>query len=435
MGAGNHDPGPGWVLGTRIRAPDGCWGPGSGPRGHRRVGTRDVQGNAARHGTKRAHGSQAAPSAPAGWLRAQRGRGTRGTQRQPGGMRRARLNHPEKAPCQLVLPAPRGGTGGTQGSSGGSIRRENWAKRGWDRGVLSAEAVVQPRKARLEPKTSPSSPAGHGLRPSKTHSPLSEDLFSRCWAAATREAQPMRRHRGFRSKTTNSQDMFFCANKDLDLPAAAGSPGWLGVCRRLWTSPKPIPRGSKEGAGAPQPGSPPAASPRWPGSRPSKARRGEGDAGALPSASQRPHPTAGERDGEGSGGRGGEETAMGQPRVQVLLTEGPRQRRRNHRRCPRALLQPRASGWRAARTRRTLSLTAARVPKHAEGYRSEPLGQLQHGHVRGGQRGRGLPCPVCPSKGRAASQQAPKSQRGAQPLQHSPDPRVIPRSRSWQRGC
>lgn len=67
-----------------------------------------------------------------------------------------------------------------------SIRRENWAKRGWDRGVPS---VAQPPRGRLEPKPSPSSPRGPA-QPSKTHSPLSEDLFARYWAAATREVAP-----------------------------------------------------------------------------------------------------------------------------------------------------------------------------------------------------------------------------------------------------
>lgn len=52
-------------------------------------------------------------------------------------------------------------------------------------------------------------------------------------------------HQGFRNKTTNSQDTFSCVNKDLDLPATAATPG-SGACQRLWTSPKPLPRGSKE---------------------------------------------------------------------------------------------------------------------------------------------------------------------------------------------
>lgn len=102
---------------------------------------------------------------------------------------------------------------------------------------------------------------------------------------------------------------------------------------------------------------------------------------------------------------------MGKPQVQGLLTESPWQRRRSHCRCPRAPLQPRASGWHAARTRRTLSLTAARGPKHAEGYRSEPLGQLQHGHVRGGSTGEGPPAPSALPKGERRASRHPNRSR------------------------
>lgn len=137
----------------------------------------------------------------------------------------------------------------------------------------------------------------------------------------------------------------------------------------------------------------------------------------LPSASQHPH----ERDGEGRGGRGGEETALGKPRVQGLLTEGPWQPCRSDCRCPRALLQPRARGRRAARTRRTLSLTAARVPKHAEGYRREPLGQLQHRHVCGGSTGEGSPAPSALPKGELRASRHPNRSRVL-----SADPGVIP---------
>lgn len=165
---------------------NGCWGPRSDPHRHRRAGTRDAQGNAA------PAQDQTGARGPSCAITSGRTAASAAGSGHPGDTEAARwdapawLNHPEKALCQqqAVLPVPHGGTGSTKGNSeafGGRIGRSE--------GGTTAEGVAQPPRGRLEPKPSPSSPRGPA-QPSKTHSPLSEDLFARYWAAATREVAP-----------------------------------------------------------------------------------------------------------------------------------------------------------------------------------------------------------------------------------------------------
>lgn len=180
---------------------------------------------------------------------------------------------------------------------------------------------------------------------------------------------------GFRNKTTNLQDTFFCVNKDLDLSAPVAIPGSV-ACWRLWTLPSQGLQGEK---GSPGHGPP------WCLHGQDHGQVGKGAAEAtpspLPSASRCQHPAARLRVSDGDGGaqqQGGDGDAAqrpGKPQLRVLPVESPLAASQKphagahgHRfsqgqagKAPQGHTVPCSDG----------SSLQTRAPAHAEGYRSK----------------------------------------------------------------
>lgn len=231
----------------------------------------------------------------------------------------------------------------------------------------------------------------------------------------------------------NSQGTFFCVNKDLDLPAPAAIPE-SGASWRLWTLPKPLPRGSEENR-EPQ-------GTALPGVSMAKTMD------KLEKALQRQHLHYCPQHPAGSIALPGcravrrwmccsetrKTTGLGAPSREPLgsITETTR-------RCPQAPLQPRSSRQSAPRSRCTLlrwELAADTCPGAHRGLSDKSPGQLRHwrGCTCRGRHRSGHRCPRCPSKGKAASWGTLKTQRGAQCQQPVLDPPVKPQSKTGTNG-
>lgn len=258
--------------------------------------------------------------------------------------------------------------------------RSIWAELHKGGNTEPAEAIVQPR-GRHRPKTSPFTRSPSSI----THR---YRRILQCWAQPGTRLQL---HQGSRNKATNSQDTFFCVDKDLDLPAATPA---SGACWRLWTSPKPLPRGSM-GKGELHGMALPAQL-HGQDQAHQKQQVGAGIAEATPSllppAPCCQHPAAGLQGSKGDGGAGQQEelgacsetwktTSPGAARREPLAApQKPHAGAHRHH-----FSQGQAARAQQGRSRRMPSprLAAARAPAHTEGYRSKPPALAQAQHRRG----------------------------------------------------
>lgn len=253
-------------------------------------------------------------------------------------------------------------------------------------------------------KSSPSSLRGHSQPLQKPPTTLSGSLLALLGSSHPKDpaqAAPCNCNQAFRNKTTNSQDTFFCVNKDLDLPTTAAIPG-SGAWGRLWTSPKPIPRGFKEKR---QPhstdlpvhlhGQDRAYQKHLSG----KKHRGGNNITTALSILLPGCRTAKETEECGSREEMGMLFRDLEPQVQLLPAESPWQHHRNHAQV--TVYTPRSSRQRAPRSCRTLpaadsqpQLAAGTSPEQTlEAAPAQARVCMQRGHCR----------PRCPPGGKAAS--------------------------------
>lgn len=198
----------------------------------------------------------------------------------------------------------------------------------------------------------------------------------------------------------NLQGTFFCVNKDLDLPAPAAIPE-SGASWRLWTLPKPLPRGSEENRepqGTALPGvSMDKTTDKW---EKALQRQHLHHCPQHPAASiALPGCRAVRRWMCCSETR--KTTGLGAPSREPLGSIA-----QTARRCPQAPLQPRSSRQSAPRSRCTLldgSSLRTRAPAHTEGYRTKARGSSGTGAGARAEAGTGA--------GTAALAALPKGKR------------------------
>lgn len=299
--------------------------------------------------------------------------------------------------------------------------RERWA------GSRQPAEVVQRTKAGGDPR--PHLPRYEAtVSPSRNHPPLPQSSSGTAGLPPPLGPSPGSRLQllqGFRNKTTNSQDTFFCVNKDLDLPATAATPGQgpdgdFGL-RQSPSPGAPRRRGSPMAPSWMRPGLSKATSRRWCcGGNTFTAALSISLSAFRCRAAEQPR---GQRNMMAKRRRGHcsetwKVTGPGAPSKEPwAASQKPHAGAHGH-------LQPRTSSQSTPRSRRTLLPTNAQpqarckhVAQLMPRLREQTSSQLQHWHRRvgRGRHQRGHPCPHCPSRGKAAAWWALKRQRVLSP--------------------